>query len=319
MAVESVGASSQRVLVTGVTGLVGRHVAKTLIAGGAQVVGAVRGPVDPLKKIPGVQYCQVGDIGPATHWDAALHGVSAIVHAAAHAHVMAPRDADREAYRIVNVQGTQALAEAARRSGVARMLFVSSIKVNGEATPERAFRADDTPEPRDAFGRCKHEAELALRATLPAESWVIVRPPLVYGPGMRGNFARMTELVARGWPLPFAAIRNRRTLVGVDNLADLIAAALVHPRAAGRVWLAGDRDDVSTPELVRAIAAARGMTARLWSCPPALLRQMASVVGRGEEIRRLIDSLYLDSTPAREELGWAPRTPFAHGLQAALA
>ena len=310
--------SRSRVLVTGVSGLIGRHTARALSMRGHAVLGVVRRSLSAAERVPGVQYVELGDIGPTTRWDEVLQNVDAIVHSAAHAHVMAPTALDELAYRRVNVEGTRALAIAARKAGVRRLLFVSSIKVNGEATPERAFTAEDTPAPRDAFGRCKLDGEQAVREVLSTNDWVIVRPPLVYGRGMRGNFARMTQLVARGWPLPFGSIVNKRSFLGAENLADLIVDALEHPRAVGRVWLASDGEDLSTPELVQAIAAAQSCAARVWSCPVPLLRALGVVLGKGAEMRRLTDSLYVDATPARGELGWQPRVRFAEGLSRAL-
>ena len=307
-----------RVLVTGVSGLVGRHTARALLAQGHSVVGALRRRLPDAERLPGVHYVDVGDIGPTTRWEGVLENVDAIVHSAAHAHVMSPTALDEFAYRRVNVEGTRVLANAARKAGVRRLLFVSSIKVNGEATPERAFSADDIPAPRDAFGRCKYDGEQVIRDEMPADAWVIVRPPLVYGRGMRGNFARMTQLVARGWPLPFGSIVNRRSFVGAENLADLIVRALEHPRAVGRVWLAADGEDLSTPELVRAIATAQSCAARMWPCPVPLLRAAGVVLGKGAEMRRLTESLYVDAEPARSELGWQPRWRFAEGLSRAL-
>ena len=307
-----------RVLVTGVAGLIGRHTARALIAQGHAVLGLARREVPGAERESGVQYVNFGDIGPTTRWDEILQNVQAIVHCAAHAHVMAPTARDALAYQRVNVEGTRALASAAREAGVGRFLFVSSIKVNGEATPECAFTAEDSPAPRDAFGRCKRDGEQAVRDALPSDAWIIVRPPLVYGRGMRGNFARMTQLVARGWPLPFGSIVNRRSFLGVENLADLICRALEHPHAVGRVWLASDGEDLSTPELVQAIAAAHACAARVWSCPVPLLRAAGVALGKGAEVRRLTDSLYVDATPARGELGWQPRVPFAEGLSRAI-
>jgi nucleoside-diphosphate-sugar epimerase len=308
----------KRVLVTGVTGLVGRGVAKTLVGGGTEVVGACRTTVRPEARVLGVRYVEVGEIGLETRWDDALRDVDAVVHAAAHAHVMSPSARDHAAYHRVNVAGTRVLARAAEAHGVGRFVFVSSIKVNGEATLRGPFTSDDHPAPRDAFARCKLAGEEAIRDSLSRSQWVIVRPPLVYGAGMRGNFARMAHLVSTGLPLPFGAIDNRRSLVGVDNLSDLIALLISHPRAVGRVWLASDGEDVSTPELVSAIANVIGLPARLWSAPVWLLRVLGAVAGRHSEMRRLTESLYLDIDQTRDMLGWKPKIALRDGLARAL-
>lgn len=318
MTAEARGASIRRALVTGITGLVGSHVARAFLAHDVEVIGACRRAPRAEQRISGVRYEVVGNLDRETRWDDVLSGVDVVVHAAAHAHVMSPTAADHSAYRSVNVGGTQNLAAAVRRVGVGRLVFVSSIKVNGEATPRGAFGATDKPAPRDAFGRCKADGEQVVRDELSASNWTIVRPPLVYGPGMRGNFARMAHLVSTGLPLPFAAVRNRRSLIGVENLADLIRVMCSHPAASGKVWLASDDNDVSTPEIIRAIATEIGLPARLWPCPTWLLRTAGAVIGRGAEMRRLTESLYLDIEPTRQLLGWAPSVSFRDGLARAL-
>lgn len=315
---ESSPALPRRVLVTGVTGLVGSNVAAQFASRGVEVIGICRREVRADARIPGVQYHAVAGIGPETRWEHVLRDVDVVVHAAAHAHVMAPSPTDHAAYQYVNVAGTRALASAALEAGVARFVFISSIKVNGEATPKGPFRASDVPAPRDAFGRCKLGGEQAVQDVLPASKWTIVRPPLVYGRGMRGNFARMAHLVSTGLPLPFASIANRRSLVGVENLADLVVLASAHHAASGRVWLAADGEDVSTPALIRAIAREIGLPARLWPFPSMLLRSFGAIAGRRAEMRRLTESLYLDIEPTQRELGWAPRVPLQVGLANAL-
>jgi nucleoside-diphosphate-sugar epimerase len=225
------------------------------------------------------------------------------------------------AYQRVNVDATLALARQSTRAGVRRLLFLSSIKVNGESTPGRPFTANDTPDPRDAFARCKQAAEAGLLelAAQHGLDFAIIRPPLVYGPGVRGNFGRLVRFVERGLPLPFASITNRRSLVSVWNLADLVALAIEHPAAAGRVWLVSDCEDVSTPELIRHIARALHRPARLWPVPPALLALAAAVVGRRDEALRLTGSLYVDVAPTAEVLGWRPALSLAAGLDRTVA
>ena len=318
MRLNSTQPTPKRVLVTGVTGLVGSHVARCFVERGFEVIGTCRRTLRRDNRLAGVRYELIGDIGPDTRWDEVLQAVDVVVHAAAHAHVMSPTSLDQAAYQRVNVAGTKVLAAAARRAGVGRLVFVSSIKVNGEATPREPFRATDEPSPKDAFGRCKLAGEQVVRRELPDTQWSIVRPPLVYGTGMRGNFARMAHLVSTGLPLPFATVQNRRSLIGVENLADLIVLLSTHPAAVGKVWLAADGEGVSTPELVRVIAGEIGLAARLWPCPSVLLRAIGAMVGRGAEMRRLTESLYLDIEPTVRELSWTPGVSFHEGLARAL-
>ncbi len=301
------------VLVTGANGFVGRAVCDALTAAGRPVRRGVRASASPAA----ADTVAVGDLGPDTDWRAALDGVQCVVHLAARTHVLRETAPDALAeYRRVNVEGTRALARQAARAGVRRLVFMSSIKVNGEATDTRPYTADDTPRPEDAYGLSKWETEQAL-ARITAETGleiVVLRPPLVYGPGVKGNFLRLMNLVARRLPLPLASIANRRSLVYVGNLADAVVSAIDAPRAAGRTYLLADGQDVSTPDLVRAIAVALGVEPSLLPCPPALLRLGATLAGRRAEFSRLAGSLQADCSLARGELGWQPRTSLAQGL-----
>jgi nucleoside-diphosphate-sugar epimerase len=258
----------------------------------------------------------VGDIGPDTDRRAARAGVRCVVHLAARAHVMSESASDPLAeYRRANVEATLRLARQAAAAGVRRLVFMSSIKVNGEAS-ERPYTEADAPRPEDAYGISKWETEQALAALAAATGLevVVLRPPLVYGPGVKGNFLRLMRLVARGTPLPLASIANRRSLVYVGNLADAVIAALDAPHAAGRTYLAADGEDVSTPGLIRAIADALGTRARLLPCPATLLTLGAALTGRRAEAERLTGSLQVDATRLTRELGWRPRTTLAQGL-----
>jgi nucleoside-diphosphate-sugar epimerase len=308
-------------VVTGVTGLIGRQVAADLLARGLEVRGAVRREAPAGARPAGLRCVDVGDIGPGTDWRAALAGAGSVVHAAAHVHVMRPGAEDDLAYRRVNVEGTRALAEQAARAGVRRFVFLSSIKVNGESTPAGPFTAASVPAPQDAFGRCKADAEAALGEVAARDGLevVVIRPPLVYGPGVRGNFGRLIRFVERGWPLPFGAVENRRSLISVWNLSDLVACTLAHPAAPGRAWLACDGEDVSTPDLIRRIAAALGRQPRLWRVPPALLLAVAAALGRRDEALRLTGSLFVDDRPTVRELGWQPRLSLDEGLRRTVA
>jgi nucleoside-diphosphate-sugar epimerase len=238
-----------------------------------------------------------------TGWQRELAGVEAVIHLAGVAHTRAS-DA---VYEEVNVRATQRLALAALEAGVRRLVYVSSIKVNGEATPpDRPFRAGDPPAPQDEYGRSKWRAEQAL-GELKGFEVVVVRPPLVYGPGVRANFRRLLQLVESGLPLPFASIRNRRSLVFLGNLTALLRRCAEHPAAAGRTFLAADGEDLSTPELVRRMGKALGRAPRLLPFPPFLLPA------------KLAGSLVVDASETRSVLDWRPPFSVDEGLARTVA
>lgn len=297
-----------KVLVTGASGFVGARVVAELLRRGHQVVAPMRAP----RPWPGIATPAIGDLGPETDWSAALAGCDAVVHCAARAHILDDRSADPlSAFRRVNRDGTIRLAQQAQTAGIRHFLFLSTIKVNGETTPDDTpFTAAAPPAPQDAYGIAKAEAETGLRAMV----WpilTIVRPPLVHGPGVKGNLARLVRAVAKGVPLPLGLAGNRRSLVGVDNLADAVAFLL--ERGAGGTYLIRDDGDLSTAQLIRAVAAALGRPARLLPVPPVLLRGAARLLGRQGTADRVLGSLVVDDTPLRA-LGWAP----PHTLQAGL-
>ncbi len=251
----------------------------------------------------------VGDIGPDTDWSAALRGVDAVVHLAARAHVLHESSAEaHERYRAVNTLGALRLAEAAAAAGVRRFVFLSSVRVHGERSIAAPFTESSPLLAVDPYGRSKAEAEIGLAALARHARLepVILRPPLVYGPEARGNFARLVALVARGVPLPLGAVRNRRSLIFLGNLVDAIVRALDHPAAAGETFMVSDGEDVSTPDLVRRLARALGKPARLFSVPPGLLRIAGSLAGRADDIARLADDLVVDAGRIREKLHWTP-------------
>ncbi len=243
-----------------------------------------------------------------------MQGIEVVIHAAARAHIMRDEALDPLAeYRRVNVAGTLNLARQAASTGVRRFVFVSSIKVNGESTqPGRPFIADDTPAPEDAYGISKAEAEAGLweiaRAT--GMELVIVRPVLVYGPGVKGNLASMMRWVRRGVPLPLGAVtRNRRSLVALDNLVDFLAVCAVHPKAANQVFLISDNEDVSTAKLLQLMAIAAQRPARLLPMPVVLLQWGACLLGKQAVAQRLLGSLQVDIQKNRDLLGWQPPVP----------
>ena len=311
-----------KVLVTGGNGFVGRATATRLQGmAGMMVVRAVRGArATPDLLAPAMV---VGDLDGQTDWSAALSGVDAVVHTAARVHVMQEAATDPLAeFRRVNVQGTLNLARQAARAGVRRFVFISSIKVNGELTrPGHPFTAQDLPAPVDAYGLSKQEAEAGLRdiARQTGMEVVILRPPLIYGPGVKANFAALMRAVQRGWPLPLGDVPNQRSLVGLDNLVDLIAVCLVHPRAANQTFLVSDGHDLSTSELVRGLARAAGVSERLLPVPVWVLQAGAALLGRGDALQRLCGTLQVDISQAKILLDWTPPVSVETGFRRAFA
>ena len=288
------------VLVTGASGFIGRAACAAFAKRGWQVRAGVRSPV----RIAGADTV-LGSLEQG--WP--VNGVDVVVHLAAIAHQLHGKAAE-STYHALNCEATERLARAAIEAGVRRFVFMSSIKVNGERTPiDRPFRAGDAPQPEDRYARSKRDAELALSRLGARLEVVIVRPPLVYGPGVRANFLRLIRLVDRRMPLPLGAIRNRRSLVYIGNVADLLVTAASAPGAAGRTLLAADGEDLSTPQLVSEIAQALGSPARLIGVPVALLRLGGALTGMGAEVGRLVDSLVVDASETRERLNW--RAPFS--------
>jgi nucleoside-diphosphate-sugar epimerase len=304
----------KHILVTGATGFVGQAACRSLAAAGYQVRQAVRQP--PAH--PDAQTCVVGDIGTATDWSAALEGIEVVLHLAGRAHVL--REAPTRAlgmYRAVNVDGTIRLANRAAEAGVRRLVFVSSIKVQGEATPlMRPFCEDDPPAPQDAYGQSKWEAEQALwqLASSTGLEVVMLRPPLIYGAGVKANFLRLLQAVERGVPLPLASVTNRRSLLFVGNMVSALEAAMQHPQAAGQCFLLSDGSDISTPDLVRRLAHLMHRPARLLPCPASLLFMAGRIAGRAATVERLSGSLVVDSSRIRQRLGWHPPATLDQGL-----
>lgn len=305
-----------RILLTGANGFVGQALLARLQDSGRPVRAALRTPASACSA---GEKAVVGHIGPDTDWRQALQNVSCVVHLAARTHVLDDKNSDPlAAYRDINVLGSVRLAQQAVVAGVRRFVFLSSVKVNGEATALNPYTESDVPAPLDAYGTTKLEAENALRR-ISAETGleiVILRPPLVYGPGVKGNLLRLLDLIDRGIPLPLASIRNQRSLVNVDNLADAIVCCVDVPAAAGATYMVSDGEDVSTPALIRKIAAAVGRSPRLLPCPPALLAFGAAILGKRALALRLTGSLVVDSSRIRRELGWQPRSSLDQGLKA---
>jgi nucleoside-diphosphate-sugar epimerase len=307
-----------KVLVTGANGFVGRALCAELLRHGHAVRGAVRRHDCTTSLDPHVEGVAVGSIGASTKWTAALTGCDAVVHLAARVHVMRDQASDPVTlFREVNTEGTLNLARQAASGGVKRFIFVSSIKVNGEGS-DSAYREIDPPDPKDAYAVSKWEAEQGLIAIASETRMevVILRPPLVYGPGVKANFLQLIEALRRGWPLPLSSMHNRRSLLYLGNLVDAIRLCLKHPAAAGQIFMVDDGAPVSTPELVRAMADAMGRPAWLVPVPVVLLEILGRLLGRRQTISRLTDSLWVDSTAIRSCLGWTPPYSMAEGLAA---
>lgn len=308
----------ERILVTGASGFVGVAVCNQLLSLGFEVRGSYRSP-DSRHKIPAdVEKVQVSSIGPYTDWSSVLVGVDSIVHLAARVHVMKESVSDSlTAFRHVNAAGTERLARMAASHGVRRLVYVSSVKVNGEQTERAAFTESDPPRPEDAYAVSKWEGEQAL-CSAAAETGleiVVLRPPLVYGRDVGANFLQLMNLVCRGLPLPFAGVRNARSLVYVGNLADAISICLTHPRAAGQTFLVSDGEDISTPELIRHLARALGRPVKMIALPTTSLRLLGKLSGKSEQFGRLLVSLMIDSSEIRRELAWAPPTSLSKAIQ----
>lgn len=303
------------VFLTGATGFVGKHLSERLDrADSCDVLCAVRNPGSGCAGREVV----TGDLSAETDYKNALQGRQLVIHAAARAHIMNEETLDPlAAFRRVNVEGTLNLARQAAAAGVRRFIFISSIKVNGELSEEgRPFSPSDVPAPEDDYGVSKWEAEQGLRAIAgeTGMEFVIIRPPLVYGPGVKGNFASMIKLVQKGVPLPLGAIQNKRSLVGVDNLVDLIVACMDHPAAANQTFMVSDGHDLSTPELLRRLGRAAGMPARLLPVPAGLLMFGATVLGKRAVAQRVLGSLQADISLTRALLGWEPPVSVEEGL-----
>lgn len=306
------------VLVTGAAGFVGRLLTSELLAAGHRVKAAQR-RLDPGQpEFPGLQRIAVGDISGQTHWGRALEGVDAVAHLAARAHILSDAHVDPiTEYRRINVDASENLGRAAAAAGVKRLLFLSSIGVNGKRTEGQPFTESDPASPHDTYAVSKWKAECAL-ASVAARTGlqlVIVRSPLVYGPHVKANFLRLMWLASKALPLPLGAVANRRSMIFVGNLVDALSRCIEHPAAAGQTFLVSDGQDVSTPEIIRHIARALGVSPRLFPFPVAGLKALAVLLSRSEEAGKLLDSLALDSSHIRRCLGWRPPYSLQQGIE----
>jgi nucleoside-diphosphate-sugar epimerase len=302
-----------KVIVTGANGFLGRPLCAELRLAGHEVLAVAR---SMNAEIDGFKREIVGSIDSGTDWLAILRNVDVIVHLAARVHVMNDRSLDPLAeFRKVNVEGTLNLARQAALAGIKRFIFISSIKVNGENTSIGSpFTEEGPADPQDAYGISKFEAEQGLLQQTGMEV-VIIRPPLVYGPGVKANFASMMQVVKRGIPLPLGAIHNKRSFVYVGNLASLILRCIGHPAAVNQVFLVSDGCDLSTTELLRECADALGVKARLLPVSQRLIEVAATLLGKKDIAQRLCGNLQIDITKANILLGWTPPISVAEGLK----
>lgn len=304
-----------RALVTGASGFVGRHLCPELVAAGWTVRAVVRSP-EAARQLPqGVEHFAVSGIGPETDWAEGLEGVDVVAHLAGRAHVTREESADPvSAYREVNVGGTRRLAEACSEAGVRRLVFVSSVKAVGEGA-RVAYTEETACRPEDAYGVTKLEAEAALAEVSAGVEAVVLRPPLVYGSGVKANFLRLLRLADRGLPLPFGSVRNARSMVFVGNLVGAISLCLEHPDAAGETFFVADRESLSTRGLVVKMGEALKRPARLVPVPVPLLRLVGRATGKSGEVDRLLGSLTVSTEKIRRTLSWSPPFSMDDGLR----
>ncbi|MGB5157417.1 MAG: SDR family oxidoreductase [Desulfobacterales bacterium] len=306
------------VLVTGATGFVGKALCKELANKGWNVSASVRSK-NNVKDFPGeVEIIETGSIGPDTEWEKALTNIEAVIHLAGRVHVMKDLSSDPlSEYRIVNTAGTERLASYAALSGVRLFIFLSTIKVNGEGKLI-PYTEKDVPKPQDPYGLSKWEAEEKLKSIADETGMkvVIIRAPMVYGPGVKANFFRLLRAVDSGIPLPFAGIKNRRSMIYLGNLVDLIIKCLAYNGTGQKTYLVSDGEDISTPQLVRQIAKSLGKPARLFYVPLFLLRFGGGLLtGKSHTIKRLVVSLAVDYSKIRKEISWKPPFTLEQGLE----
>lgn len=310
----------RRVVVTGANGFIGNHVCRRLVESGKEVTAYIRAQADasPLAAIGGpLSIHRVPSRGGDSDLARVFSSADGVIHLAGRAHVMHETAANPlDEFRKVNVDGTEALASIAAEQGVKRFIYMSSIKVNGEATHGHPFHADDLPGYSDPYGQSKWEAEEQLRqiAAGTTMQWVVVRPPLVYGPGVRGNFLTLLRSVFRRLPLPLGSLHNRRSLVSVFNLSDFVCLLLDHPAAANSRFLVSDQQDISTPDLLRRMAEALHCPSRVLPCPEAVLHMAGTVLGRRSVTQRLCSSLVVDTQKVTDSLRWSAPTTLSWGL-----
>ena len=307
-----------KIAVTGANGFIGAALTHELCEKGYDVRGIVRSKERSLNRNSRLEIFAVGEINSDTNWNDALKGIDVVIHLASRVHKLIDVSINPLAdYRGVNTGGTQKLAEMSAQAGTRRLIFMSTIKVNGEKTTGAAFTENHTAPPQDPYAISKWEAEQALRNTSDAAGLeiVILRPPLVYGQGVKANFLRLLDMVNKNIPLPLSMVNNKRSMIYIGNLVDAIIKCIEHPNAVNKTFLVSDGQDISTPDLIRMIAGAMGKKARLFPCPAPLLKMIGNVAGKSDEIERLTGSLQIDSAKIRRELSWTPPFTMEQGLR----
>ena len=308
----------KKICITGANGFIGKTLYKSLKAPDNHIRGFVRA-MDLDNNSLETEHISVGDISSKTNWKDHLNGFDCIIHCAGLTHQMSSIK-DINVYNLVNTKGTKRLAEHAVEAGIKRLVFLSSVKVNGESTHQIAkqkFSYKDISNPKDLYATSKLEAEnalweISLRTGLEV---VVVRLPLVYGYGAKGNLERLIKLVKSGILLPFSLVKNQRSMIGIDNLIDLLIRCIDHPEASGKTFLASDGEDLSTPELIKLIASSMGRKANLFPFPISILKFLGSIFGRREEINRLVGSLRIDGNYTQETLDWTPSVSVEEGIR----
>jgi nucleoside-diphosphate-sugar epimerase len=306
-----------KILITGATGFIGSRLVYRLHVGtDYDLLACARRQV----ALPdGVHLCRIDDIDEQTNWLPVLSGIDVVIHLAGYAHVQPVATSEFLAeVRRINVAGTVHLAKQAMQSGVRRFIFLSSIKVHGEQTCSGSpFSASTTPAPEDIYGISKRDAEKGLRSLRQHDGMelVIIRPPLVYGPGVKGNFAAMIRILRTGIPLPLGSTHNKRSLVALDNLVDLLVTCIDHPVAGNQTFLVSDGEDLSTTELLRRLGRAMGKPARLLPVPVPVLQLGAALLGKKNVAQKLLGSLQVDMTATCATLGWQPPVAVDEGLR----
>jgi nucleoside-diphosphate-sugar epimerase len=312
----------KKICITGANGFIGKFLCKVLNSSDRSIRGIVRTLNTPINSSK-IEYVSVGDMNSKINWREHLNGFDCIIHCAGKAHVMNKKkeSKDSNAYHLANTEVTKVLAEQAAEAGVKRLIFLSSVKVNGESTYQinnkQKFSHKDISNPKDPYAISKLEAEKALWeiSSRTGLEVVVVRLPLVYGYGAKGNLARLIKLVRSRIPLPLSKVKNQRSMIGIDNLVDLLIQCIDRPEASGKTFLASDDEDLSTPELIELIASSLGRRANLFSLPIFVLKFLGSIFGKSEEINRLVGSLRIDKSYIKEILNWTPPISVKEGIR----